>query len=309
MNSRLGWLGALLAVQLVMVLVALLVPLGRQDASSQLFLFDSVDIDRLIVSDATTKIELIRVDNGWFVSGVPAQAQKMADILGKLSSINEPWPVASSQASAERFEVSEENFQRRIRLFRNADKILDLYLGTSPGYQRVHARRAGQNEVYSIPLSNYELGVDPDNWLDKSVLASSDVPSRIELRLSSASTDSSGLQGASVETLSLGENGWLYNDTAADQNAAMTYAKRFTTLQVSGLADPGLASIERGRIALDEGGGGRTLIISQLSDDGDYLIAATETGPRYRVATYIAEQLLMADVDLRMQDNVGDVIQ
>ena len=309
MNSRLGLLGALLAVQLVMVLVALLVPLGRQDASSQLFLFDSADIDRLIVSDATTEIELIRVDNGWFVSGVPAQAQKMADILGKLSSINEPWPVASSQASAERFEVSEENFQRRIRLFRNADKILDLYLGTSPGYQRVHARRAGQNEVYSIPLSNYELGVDPDNWLDKSVLASSDVPSRIELRLSSASTDSSGLQGASVETLSFGDNGWLYNDTAADQNAAVTYANRFTTLQVLGLADPGLASIERGRISLDEGGGGRMLIISQLSDDSDYLIAATETGPRYRVATYIAEQLLMADVDLRMQDNVGELIQ
>jgi len=303
MNSRLGLLSALLLVQLSMVFVALLAPIGRQNEPSQLVVFDTTEVDRLTISDAQTAVELTRDKRNWSVSAVPADVGKVNDFLGKLVNINAPWPVASSRDSAERFEVSEENFQRRIRVYRSDNLVADLYLGTSPGYQQVHARRADQDEVYSVGLSNYEISVDPDSWLDKSVLAFPEVPSGIELRLLSDSTESTAVETGTPQSLSLGDNGWLYNDKAADQEAAAMYANRFTTLRVLGLADASLASIERGRIMLRDGSGERTLIISQQLDAGDYLIASTDTGPRYRVATYIAEQLLMSDADFLATEN------
>ncbi len=54
---------------------------------------------------------------------------------------------------------------------RNTDKVVgDLYLGTSPGFKKVHARRADSDDIYAITFANYEATARTDDWLDKALL-------------------------------------------------------------------------------------------------------------------------------------------
>ena len=300
MNKRLGLLSVLLLIQMVLVAIALLAPLDGDDTPPQLLSFDVDAVDTLTISDGSADVEVSRVQGTWTVAGVRADEAKIKELLDKLASMDAPWPVATSSASAERFEVSESDYQRRVRLYAADALVAELYLGTSPGYQRVHARRADSDDVFSVPLSNYEISVDTDGWLDKTALQMADAPTRIEVTLLED-------VGASVATLTSTDEGWLYNGLAADQDAASTYANRFTTLRVLGLAeknpDAGEAPTERGRIQLSNADEQITLVIGRAGDEDDYVVTAEGSGPSFRVATYIAEQLLMADADFSVQED------
>ena len=57
------------------------------------------------------------------------------------------WPVANTASTRERFEVTEENHQRHIVAKAGDDTVADIYLGTSPGYRKTHARRTGEDEI------------------------------------------------------------------------------------------------------------------------------------------------------------------
>ena len=76
----------------------------------------------------------------------------------------------TSESSRERFEVTRDSNQRHIQLFGAEETIGELFLGTSPGYRRVHARAGGADEVYSIDFSTFEVPVGKDDWLDKDLL-------------------------------------------------------------------------------------------------------------------------------------------
>ena len=62
----------------------------------------------------------------------------------------------------------EDSYQRRVQVLTGDETLADVYLGTSPGYRRVHARRADADDVYSIEFSNFEAGTDVSSWLKKS---------------------------------------------------------------------------------------------------------------------------------------------
>lgn len=303
MNKKIGLLSALLLIQMVLVAIALVIPLGDDETPPQLLSFDVDKVDRLIIGDGSLQVEVSRAQGAWQVAGVRADEAKINELLGKLASIDAPWPVATSSTSAERFEVSESNHQRHVRLYAGDAVAAELYLGTSPGYQRVHARRADSDEVFSVPLSNYELGVEADGWVDKTLLQMAGSPTRIEVtRVEEA--------GNSVATLTSTDEGWLYNGAAADQDAASTYANRFTTLRVLGLADTAVEAeaspSERGRIVLSNADEQLTLLISSSGDEDDYLVTAQGSDHSFRLATYVAEQLLMADVDFAVRDGELD---
>jgi len=74
-----------------------------------------------------------------------------------------------------------------VTLSSDGEALAEFYLGTSPGYQRVHARAVDSDDVFSVELSNYELGVKVDSWMDKTLLATEEEPS--EVRVSVAGTD------------------------------------------------------------------------------------------------------------------------
>ncbi len=290
MNSKITLLAVLALAQTLIVLVFLFSD-GEDSSSDDVWLtLNKEEVDALRFSDGESTVDLVRGESGWQIGKLPADGDKVDSILAKLTAINEPWPVATSADAAARFELEDDNFQREVVVSSDGSELARLLFGTSPGYQKVHARRSDSEEIYSVGLSNYELPVNVDGWLDKALLALSEVPTKIEF-----APQQEGAVAA-VEQLELTDEGWLYNGGAANQDNAATYAQRFKTLRVLGPAgDAADSATVQGVVTLNGDTAGQ-LTISRLPDEGDYLIARDEVGV-FRLATYVAEQLLMTDVD------------
>ncbi len=296
MNHRIGLLAGLVALQLA--LIAIFWFGGGENAAerSVLLEFGASEVDSLTISDGDSEVLLTRSDAGWEVGDLPADREKVDDLLDKMAALRAPWPVARSAASAERFEVEADNFQRHVVLQAEGTTVGDFYLGTSPGYQRVHVRRADSDEVYSVGLSNYEISVGSDHWLDKGLLALPDAPSRIALAF--AAEDEAG------QVLERTDSGWRFNGDPADETAATTYANRFVSLQVLGEAETAAEAVALATLQLTHAGGEQTLNISRVGDDGDYFVEDAARAGAFRVATYIAEQLLMTDISFAVEAEV-----
>ncbi|MDY6942370.1 MAG: DUF4340 domain-containing protein [Pseudomonadota bacterium] len=116
---------------------------------------------------------LRKSENGWKLPdyhGLPVDESKRTGLIDQLSTIELTWPVTTTAGSVDRFEVGNDNFQRRL-VFLQGDTVLqELFLGTSPGFRQVHARKAGQDAVYAIEFSNFQATSDPKDWFDKGLL-------------------------------------------------------------------------------------------------------------------------------------------
>ncbi len=204
MNTRIGLLGGVLAAQILILAVLLIAGgSGANEQAAGLLPFTPAQAKSLGIATADDQVRLSRSDDGWQLEdGLPADSGKVGEVLEKLAKVSAAWPVATSAASAERFEVTEENFQRRLVIASEGDETATLYLGSSPGYRRVHARADGADEVYSIDFSNYEAPADADHWLDKQLLRpSGDVVSvrkedAWQLRLAGDATDDAAVAAA-----------------------------------------------------------------------------------------------------------------
>ena len=229
MNGRIGLLGGLFAAQLVIIAGLLLASgVGSEAGASQLLSFDAADVTQLGVSGEEGAVQLVRDGEDWRLAdgaldGLPADGGKVSELLADLSDLDAPWPVATSDDSAERFEVTEDNHQRRLLIEGEDGPVADLLLGTSPGYRRVHARLSGESEVYSIDFANYEAPTDADQWLDKALLAAKGEVSSI------------ALEGA--WQLARQDGRWLIDGAPADGEAADDLVRRFTGLRVLGTVD------------------------------------------------------------------------
>lgn len=131
-------------------------------------------IDRISIDEGDSKqITLSKVDGEWQLPGyhqLPANQIKVSSILNVLETTKTSWPVAITESSRERFEVSDENFQKKVVLSQGDKEIQTLYLGTSPGFRQLHVRRAGEDEVYAVKLNSYDFPSQNTNWLDKTLL-------------------------------------------------------------------------------------------------------------------------------------------
>ena len=302
MNSKITLLAVLALVQTLIVLMFLFSD-GEENSNDDVWLtLNKDEVDALRFSDGERTVDLTRGESGWQVGDLPADGAKIESVLAKLTAIDEPWPVATSADAAARFELEDDNFQREVVVASGGSELARLLFGTSPGYQKVHARRSDSEEIYSVGLSNYELPVNVDGWLDKALLALTEAPVKIELAFQKKEQGEEA--GSAVEQLELTDEGWLYNGAAADQDNAATYAQRFKTLRVLGPAgDAADSATVQGVVTLNGDAAGQ-LTISRLPDEGDYLIARDEVGV-FRLATYVAEQLLMTDVDFTPEEETG----
>ncbi len=173
MNRHVKALSLLLALQLA-VLGGIL--LWHQRVASTptgtLLQVDRAKVDGIvIIDDKGAKLALQRTDAGWTLpDSQPVDAEKVGQLLDKLLAASAPWPVATSTESAKRFEVAPDKFQREIRLLAQDQVVGDLYFGTSPGFKKVHARRADSEDVYAVAFANYEATTRADDWIDKALL-------------------------------------------------------------------------------------------------------------------------------------------
>ncbi len=121
MDSKTPLLAAVLAIQLVLI-AGLAVWRDESGAANggALLQFDRAGIDAIRISDDQQSVDMRRGTDGWRIGidgALPADDAKIADVLDKLADAGAPWPVATTAASARRFEVAPDSFQRHVELF------------------------------------------------------------------------------------------------------------------------------------------------------------------------------------------------
>ena len=279
-------LGFALAIQLAVVGVLLAVRSGDVEVPEPFLEFDAATVDSLSVADADGGVALSKSGDAWQLpDGIPADASKVAEVLAKLADGDAGWPVASSASTAERFEVTEQNHQRRLILQSGDETIADLYLGTSPGYRKTHARREGDDDVYAITFSNYEAGAKPGDWLDKTLLR--------------AKGSVASIRRADGFVLDKGDDGtWqAEGGIVLDQGKATTFAGRFTGLTVLGIAEADALGEPAATFTLEDDDGAFTFNLYQPQED-DYAATSDRVPGVYEISSYVAEQMDIAIEDL-----------
>ncbi|MDE0191663.1 MAG: DUF4340 domain-containing protein [Gammaproteobacteria bacterium] len=315
-------LGALLAIQVVVVGVLLAARSGGIEEPEPFLEFDADSIDSLTVSNNEGSVDLSKVDGNWQLpNGVPAAGFKVDSVLERFSKAAGSWPVANTEPTRERFEVTEENHQRHIVARAGDDTVADIYLGTSPGYRKTHARRTGEDEIYAITFSNYEAGVKAADWLERSLLrpkgeveALRRVPGDPATEPADPASDADTEEdGAAVETVAgfeLSKDGgdsedseepkaWVSADgSVLDQGKVETFVGRFKGLSVTGVHEAALPESATMTFVLTDEEGEQTLSVFSL-DDGEKYVATSDRVPgAYELSKYIAEQMNKPLADL-----------
>jgi hypothetical protein len=175
MNRLSKILTLVLAVQLLLVAAAFWPRSneGENTARTPLLEITAAEIDAITISDKDDSLLLSRTEQGWQLPNyhsLPIETAKLNRTLEDLPTLSRGWPVAASAGARERFEVAEDGFQRRVDYFEGGEKSGSIYLGTSPGFRKVHTRVDNSDPVYAVEFNNYDLPVQAAEWLDKSLL-------------------------------------------------------------------------------------------------------------------------------------------
>jgi hypothetical protein len=182
MIKQRNWLSSILVLQVVLALGLYWGDLQsmQSKSSKSLLSFDKQQVTRITISDDENIADLKKADGTWTMSrldNLPVNPGKLRGLIDKLEALQAGWPIATSDSSHQRFEVADDKFQRRIALFQGDQLAGELFVGTSPGFRKVHARRVDDDAIYAVKLNNYELPADEGEWLDKTLLAASDLNS------------------------------------------------------------------------------------------------------------------------------------
>lgn len=309
-------LGALLGIQIVIVGVLLAAKSGGIEEPEPFMQFDAASVDSLTVSNNEGSVNLSKVDGAWQLpNGVPAAAFKVDSVLERFSDAAGSWPVANTAPTRDRLEVTEENHQRHIVVRAGDDTVADIYLGTSPGYRKTHARRADEDEIYAIRFSNYEAGVKPADWLERSLLRpKGDVAALRRLpadpvsaeeqpdpatQADAAEEQEADEPVAGFELSKNEEDMWTSVDGAElDQGKVETFVGRFTGLSVTDVSEAELPESATMAFVLTDDEGDQTLSVFALEDGEKYVAVSDRVAGAYELSKYIAEQMNKPLADL-----------
>ena len=311
-------LGALLAIQIVVVGVLLAAKSGGIEEPEPFLQFDAASVDSLTVSNNEGSVTVSKVDGAWQLpDGVPAAGFKVDSVLERFSNAAGSWPVANTRPTRERLEVSEENHQRHIVVGAGDDTVADIYLGTSPGYRKTHARRAGEDEIYAVRFSNYEAGVKPEDWLDRSLLQPKgevaalrrlpgvplpiDPPADPVSEADAEDAEDVGIVEpvAGFEVSKDEEGAWVSADgTDLDPGKVETFVGRFKGLSATGLSEAALPESATMTFVLTDDEGEQTLSVFSLDDGETYVAVSDRVSGAYELSKYIAEQMNKPFADL-----------
>ena len=183
MISKLNrWLLVLFAAQLI---AAATIYLVNQNGDSNfeavpLLAFEKSELTKLEISQAdeqeaadNSTLVLSKQGGKWVLpqlNDLPVNQVKFDLAIAKLMGLKTNWPVATTNESHSRFEVAEDKFQKKVQIFAADKTVAELFLGTSPGFKKVHLRKSGFDEVYSLELNSYEFSNEANDWLDKGLL-------------------------------------------------------------------------------------------------------------------------------------------
>ena len=147
---------------------------GAFEADTPLIALDAESVDTVTIEQmGETPLRMARKEAGWVLpgqGGFPVSSAKFEQFTGKLLGAKRSWPVGRTLVAAKQFKVTPDQFERRVRLLRGTDVLGDVFLGSSPGFRRVHARLDGDSHTYAIDFNAFDAPVEADSWYDTEIL-------------------------------------------------------------------------------------------------------------------------------------------
>lgn len=283
-------LAGLLALQVLIVGGVMAWNLQEPEKPGDFFDFSPEAITKVEIQADGNSISVVNADGSWQLEdGKPADGSKVSSVLEKLATASTGWPVATSSSTAERFEVTEDRYQKRLTLHAGEDVVADAYFGTSPGYRKVHVSSADGGPVFSIQFSNYELGTDNTAWLDKSLLRS--VGSLTKL-----------VHQGEYE-LNLEENAWAaVSGAELDSDTVKKVIGRFENLSVFSISDDSLPDDPTAELTWTDDAGETTLLLYHLTESEEWVATSDRIEGQYGISTYIAKDMAMQLDELLVEE-------
>ena len=133
-------------------------------------------LDKIVLEEKESKnqktLELAKKGEQWVLSAqhdFPVSSEKVSGFIKSMAGFKKSWPVGNTDIAAKQFKVTEDAFERKLT-FHQGDKSQVLFLGSSPGYKKIHTRPDKDSQTYSIAYSAYEASVNYKDWMDRSLL-------------------------------------------------------------------------------------------------------------------------------------------
>ena len=131
-------------------------------------------IDEIRISDEYDNgTTLTKGGDHWFLpdlENLPADSDKVDKLLERFTEADNGWPIAQSVVARQRFQVADYRYQRSLDFLAEGEQLAVVYLGTSPGFRKVHARRKGQDAIYSIAFNVFDAPGVSGAWLEPRLL-------------------------------------------------------------------------------------------------------------------------------------------
>lgn len=168
--------GILLVVQLILIVV-LNSNKNSYETSTPDTPFIETDVAKLnsfkITDGQGVQLVVEKVGGKWVLPdsfSAVADQTLVSGLLQKFTDLKQGFVIATSSSAATRFKVANDDFERHLELYEGEKIVSDFYLGTSPGFRQIHARKNGRDDIIAIYLSSFEVETSVDKWLDKSIL-------------------------------------------------------------------------------------------------------------------------------------------
>jgi hypothetical protein len=256
-------------------------------ASSALVDTGAYVVDQISIADTQgTSLQLQRVGDQWLLpalNSLPADAQRVNRLLQQLTNQDPGWSVAHSLAARQRFQVAHYHFRRKLVLSALERTVATVFLGTSPGFRKVHARSDDADNIYTLDLNLFDLPVEPGKWLDSRLL---------QVRTPMAIT-------ADGYSLRRNADEWrLGSGAAPDQRELQALLDALRNLQVQDIAaaeiEAALAGKEAALILQVEALAG-TVTLQLFAHQQQHFIRSSEYPYLFRISTYEFDQLTGID--------------
>jgi Domain of unknown function (DUF4340) len=252
--------------------------------------FSDSAIDEVRISDAfNNEVVLARSGKQWLLpelEQVPADTAKVDALLHSIIHQAGSWPIGHSPAAQQRFQVAKNYYQKRLTLWSQGEQLGTIYLGTSPGFRKVHARNESQDAIYSINLEAQQSSALGTDWLDPGLLQV-----RTPLRID-----------ADLYNLYF-ENGVWRSGTGGtpDEQELQVLIAALKTLQVEGVADGNLqrelSDVEADLLLKIQGLAGE-VSLELLTLNGNHFIHSSEYPLFFKLSAYDFDRLVGIDFRL-----------
>lgn len=241
------------------------------------------EVDSISIEGDENTITLEKNDDLWTVAanGLPVDPEKLNNALDTLKELQLGWAVATTDASHRQLEVADDNYQRRVVFRQGDDQLGDLYLGTSPGFRRTHARRGGEDEVYSVAVNTYDLPDNTEGWLDRALLQVGGVTS-VQINGKPLSKE--------------GDN-WAFDGSdQTDQVKASELVSSFENMRVLSLFEEDDDSVEFSTVTVAADNNEFDYRFGEL--DGDYLVSRRDIDATFTISKSSYDKVINAELVL-----------